>query len=218
MDIAEMKITSRAKGSAKVDTAKVHGEALAATIVAWAWNQVAEEEKRSGKLAMFVQDICALEPEAHTVFRMSLKSELDSIAELEKVSGVQESKKAGYSLNSFRVMVSNWRAISEAASIGFTGKDKKGQPMPWTMALETAREYRKTHVSADGTTVQRTAAGKTLGAGRKALTDYDKAIRVLQKLNLRDLRKVQAYVNLMIQQAETGKPKHRAIEQAPAVH
>lgn len=218
MNIAEMKITSRAKGSANLDVSTARGEALASVIVAWAWKEVAEEEKRSGKLSMFVQDICALDPKAHAAFRLQLKSELDSIAELEKVSGVSESKKAGYSLNSFRVMVSNWRAISEAASIGFTGKDKKDHPLPWTMALEQAREYRKTHVSLDGTTVQRTAAGKTLGAGRKALSDYDKAIRMLQKLNLRDLRKVQAFVNLTIQQAETGKPKHKAIDASAVVH
>lgn len=201
MDVAEMKIANRAKGSAKPDANKAQGEALATVVVAWAWKEVEAEEKRGSKMALFVQDICNLSPEGHKAFRDQLSAEMASIRELEKVSGLNESRKAGYSLNSFTVMVSNWRAISEAAQIGFKGKEKDGAPMQWTKALETAREYRKAHVSAGGT--QKTAAGKALGAGRKPLTDFDKAIRAAEKLTLRDMRKLQAFVNSKIEAMET---------------
>jgi len=189
MDIAEMKVSGRAKGKASVNVAEVQGGALAHTMVAYAWKEAEAQEKRSNKLAMFVQDICKLSPEAHGVFRAQLTAELKSIEALEEVSGMQESRKAGYSLNSFKVMVSNWRTISEAAQIGFKGVDSNNKPMPWTMALETARDYRKTHAAATGTTV-RTAAGKTSGAGRKAMSPYDKVLKAAAALDKKDQRRL----------------------------
>lgn len=210
MDVAEMKVAGKAKGAAKPDPAQVAGGALATLVVNWAWKEAEAEEKRAGKLALFVKDIVALPDEAsHRAFREQLSAELAGIAELEKVSGINESRKAGYSLASFRVMISNFRTISEAAQIGFKGTGKGGVELTWVQSLETAREYRKAHVSAGGT--QTTQRGHKLGAGRKALSDYDKAIRVLSKLNLRDLRKVQAYVNGQIEAAEVGKRKPAAV-------
>lgn len=187
MDIAEMKVAGKGKASAKPNINIVKGEALATTMVNYAWKASAEIEARAGKLALFVQDICALTKEAHGVFRAQLTIELKSIDELEKQSDIKESRKAGYSLNSFKVMVSNWRAISEAAQIGFTGKDEAGKPLAWTQALETAREYRKAHASAGGTHVQ-TATGAKAGAGRKAMSAYDKALKVVGALDRKDQR------------------------------
>lgn len=197
MDIAEMKIASTGKGSAKVNTSVTKGKALAHVMVDYAWKCAEEVEKRTQKLAMFVKDICALDTEGHQQFRAQLSAELAAIREMEKHADVKESTKAGYSLNSFVVMVSNWRAISEAAQIGFKGVDKEGEPLPWTTALETAREYRKSHASATGTEV-RTAAGKKAGAGRKAITPFDKALREAAKLDRKGQKKLFEALAVMI--------------------
>lgn len=213
MDVAEMKVAGSKKGSAKPNADVAKGNALAHVVVEWAWKEAEAEEKRSGKLALFVQSIGELSPEGHVAFRGQLSQELAALAELDKVSGRSESRTAGYSLASFRVMVSSLRTISEAVALGMKVKDKDGSPIAWAAALEKARDIRKAHVSANG---GKTSGGRKVGAGRKALTDYDKAMRLVSKLNLRDLRKVQAAVAGLIEAAETGKRPKAAANQ-PAV-
>jgi hypothetical protein len=210
MDVAEMKIAGAKKGSAKPNVGVVQGEALAATIVNWAWKEAEHVEKQAGKLAMFVQDISKLSAEAHTAFRNQLTQELAAVRELDKVSGMGESKTNGYALNSFVVRVSQLKAISEACQLGM----KVPADAQWSVTLERAREYRKTHVSANG---GKTSGGRSAGqGGRKALTDFDKAMRLINKLNLRDLRKVAAAVGGLIEAAETGKRPKQAANQPTA--
>lgn len=204
------------KASANVNVAETNGLALATVMVAYAWEQAEHEEKKAGKMVRFVADICALEPDGHRAFRASLSEQLSAIALTEKATETKDSRTHGYSLASFRVMISNWRGLSEAASIGFTGKRPDGTPMTWVEALQASREMRTSHVSADGSTVQLTAAGKSLGSGRKALTDYDKAIRAIQKLDIRSMRKVQAFVNKYMQEHDAPKAAKHAAIQVPA--
>jgi hypothetical protein len=206
MDVAEMKVAGSNKGAAKVDTSVAKGAALAHVMVEYAWKCAEEVEKRQNKLAMFVKDICALDAKGHQQFRAQLSAELAAIREMEKNADVKESTRAGYSLNSFVVMVSNWRAISEAAQIGFKGVDKAGDPLPWTVALETARDYRKSHASANGTVV-RTAAGKKAGAGRKAISDYDRALNAAAKLQRKDQRKLFEALGAMLGATISYPPK-----------
>jgi hypothetical protein len=214
MDIAEMKIANRAKGSAKPNASVAQGNALATLAVQWAWNEAAAEEARGKKLQLFVDSIAKLDEQGHRAFREQMSAELASIRELEKVSGIKDASRNGYSLNSFVVMVSNFRAISEACQLGFKPVDKAGTALTWAQTLDLAREWR----SAKGNPGRKTANGKKPGAGRKPLTDYDKAMRLVAKLNLRDLRKVQAAVTGLIEAAETGKrPKVAANEPAKAV-
>lgn len=210
MDIAEMKPASRAKATAKPNADVAKGNALAHLVVEWAWKEAEAEEKRGTKLALFVQSIGELAPEAHTTFRAALSQELAALAELDKASGMGESRKAGYSLASFRVMVSNLRAISEAVQLGMKTKDKAGNPVAWSVAIEKAREVRKARVATGE------AKGGQGKAGRKPLTDFDKAMRLVSKLNLRDLRKVNAATAALIEAAETGKRPKVAANQANA--
>lgn len=189
MDVAEMKVAGRGKGSAKVDVSVAKGAALAHVMVQYAWKEAEAVEKRTAKLAMFVKDICALDEKGHSQFRAQLTAELQAVREMEKLAEHKESTKAGYSLNSFVVMVSNWKAISEAAQIGFKGTDKEGEALPWTVALETARDYRKSHASATGTTLL-TASGKRTGAGRRAATPYEKALKLAAGLEKKDQRRL----------------------------
>lgn len=205
MNVAEMKVAGKAKGSANVDVSTTKGEALAGLMVKWAWDRAAEEEKAGQKLRMFVANIMDLDEKGHVAFRAQLKAEVDSIAELEKVSGIADSRKAGYSLNSFRVRVSQWRAISEAAQIGAKFKTEEGEIVAYTQALDIAKEARAAHVSNGGAQVK--AGGRAMGGGRKELTDYDKAIRAVSKLNLRDIRKLKGYCEAFIEAAETKSGK-----------
>lgn len=218
MDIAEMKVAGKGKASANVKVGVTKGKALAHVMVEYAWKCAEEVEKRQQKLAMFVKDICALDADGHSQFRAQLSAELAAIREMEKHADVKESTKAGYSLNSFVVMVSNWRAISEAAQIGFTGTDKEDQPLPWTVALESAREYRKAHASATGTQ-QRTATGARGGVqGRKPLTPYDKALKAATTLDRKGQKKLFEALAAMLGATfeYPAKPTSKAASAVPA--
>lgn len=210
------------KVAANVNTDKVKGEALATTIVTFAWKEAEEQEKRQGKMNRFVADIVALpNAEAHSAFRAQLSSELAALDEADKMTneatGVKESRTNGYSLNSFRVIVSYLRGISVACGLGFTGKREDGEPMAWSEAITTSKEMRRAHANNTGTKAE--GSVRKAGAGRKALTDYDKALKSVTSLQRKDqVKMLQALAGMLGYEVEAkAKPSKGAQKQAAAV-
>lgn len=211
-------VNKQAKGTvdstkAAIKGLKAKGAALAALCVNFAVEEVKAEEKRGEKRRKYIADIFNLTPEGHSEFRAELQRELMSFDESEKVlvkAGAMaeaESKKAGYSSASFRVMVSNWRTISVACEAGMKPVDEAGAPLAWDATLSMAREVRRASASvgeskaADGMRAQ--------GAGRKAVSDYDKALRLVAKLAHGDLVKMQAALGGLI---EASAPKAKKVK------
>lgn len=165
------------------------GEALAVLIVEYANAEQADQLKRGEKRMNFVRSIVALSPEGHQEFRKQLQNELAFMAESAKIlmkdAGdivkEDEQSKAGYTSNSFRVMVSCFRTISTACELGW-----KLEPasMSWDQALSECRAYRKVKAAAG---VQVAIPGtRKQGAGRKVLTPLAKVQGQIAKLSTKE--------------------------------
>jgi hypothetical protein len=221
MELSEMKQAGKGKinpeaAQRKGDVAK--GHALAIQCVRYATEEAKAEEARGQKRMRFVADIANLTPAGHAEFRKELQIELAALTDVEKVTGQADSRHGGYAASSFRVMVSNWRTISAACELGYKPFNEDGSAKAWETVLTEARETRKTQqASGNAAVIEGT---RKQGAGRKALTDYDKTLRLASKLNLRDLRKLQAAVNGLIEAAETKSPKRGSapVPAAAVVH
>jgi hypothetical protein len=191
MEIAEMK--QAGKGAidgkkAQTKAYKAKGAALATLCVRFAQEEVRIEEKRGQARIKFVTDIKALTPEGHAEFRAQLRRELLSLDEGEELlvqAGAmteKESTKGGYSAASFRVMVSNWMTISVACEAGLDVNEADGTPMKWDTVLAAARKVRKDTQQAGA---QLSDGQRAQGAGRKPVSDYDKALKAIEKLDKR---------------------------------
>lgn len=192
MDTAEMKQAGKAAIDTKKAAAKgfkAKGAALATLCVRFAQEEVRIEEKRGQARIKFVTDIKALTPEGHAEFRAQLRRELLSLDEGEELlvqAGAmteKESTKGGYSAASFRVMVSNWMTISVACEAGLNINEEDGTPMKWDAVLGAARKVRKETQQAAG---QLADGQRNQGAGRKPISDYDKALKAVEKLDKRN--------------------------------
>lgn len=224
MNVAEMKTAGKGSNvdpkKAQIAGYKAKGAALATLCINFAVDEVKAEEKRGEKRRKYIADIYALTPEGHAEFRAELRRELLSFDESEKAlvqAGMmkeQESKKGGYSSASFRVMVSNWSTLSVACEAGLKPFDEDGAVLAWDAALSAARTAKKAQQAAGNIAEGQRASG----AGRKAVTDYDKALRMVSKLNLRDQRKLAVALAGMIEASETKAPKRSAKAEAAAVH
>ena len=192
VDVVEMK--QAGKGAidgkkAQTKAFKAKGAALATLCVRFAQEEVRIEEKRGQARIKFVTDIKALTPEGHAEFRAQLRKELLSLTEGEQLlvqagaMAEEESLKGGYSANSFRVMVSNWMTISIACEAGLSINEDDGTPMKWDAVLSAARKVRKETQQATG---QLAEGQRTQGAGRKPVSDYDKALKAVEKLDKRN--------------------------------
>lgn len=210
------------KVAANVNTDKVQGEALAHTIVAFAWKEANAVEERGQKMKRFVADIVALpNAEAHSFFRAQLSDELKALDEADKMTneatGVKESRTNGYSLNSFRVIVSYLRGISVACGLGFNGKRADGEPMAWTEAITASKELRTAHANNTGSKAE--GSVRKGGAGRKALTAYDKALKAVTSLNRKDQIKMLQSLSALLGYDVEAKTKSKAQQStAAAIH
>lgn len=218
MNVAEMKQAGKGQVNAEASTRKgniAKGHALAQVCVNFATEEMKAEEKRGEKRMGFVKRIADLTPEGHAEFRKELQHALAFLDEQDKAAmaagALKEapSKTAGYSLASFRVMVSNWRTVSVACEAGMKIEDGAS----WENTLEEARATRKAHQSNGGKVIEGT---KKQGAGRKAISDYDKALRIVSKLGYKDLVKLQSALTGLIEASAPKARKPKADASAPA--
>lgn len=174
---------------------RAKGEALAILIVKAANEEQADQLARGQKRMKYVRDIVALSPEGHQEFRKQLQNELAFMAEAAKILQKDapeiikedESSKAGYTSNSFKVMVSCFRTISAAAELGWK---LEPESMSWDQCLSECRAYRK--VKADSGVVALIPGTRKQGAGRKPLTALGKVQAAVAKLDTKDKKKLLA--------------------------
>ena len=179
MNVAEMKPIQSGKAKSPTNGDAAKGLALAVICIRYATKVMEEDEKRTGKLSMIVRSIAELPHDGHIEFRAQLTAELDLIKELNKVAGdgdgkVTSANMAGYSLNSFKVLVSNWKTISTAVESGYKPENKT-----WSVVLSEAVAMKHavaspTNASADLPTKRK--------AGRKETPLLDKAIKAADAL------------------------------------
>lgn len=178
-----------AKANAKASAAK--GAALADLCIKYLTEEMQAEEQRGAKRMMFVRDISNLNPEGHGEFRAEMQRQLNFLTESEKaavqVGALKEevSRHGGYSLASFRVMVSNWRTLSVACEHGLNiyEADKKTLK-PWETVLMDARALRKAEQAAGDAASE--SGGRAQGAGRKADTKVDRAFKIAMQLSIEE--------------------------------
>lgn len=211
-DIVEMK--QAGKGTIDQDAARTkaevaRGAALATMCVRFAEDEARADEARGVKRMRYVIDIANLTHAGHAEFRKELQNQLAFMTEIEqgavKAGALAEepSRHGGYSSASYRVMVSNWRTISVACELGFKPIDDDGQPLRWETALEGCRSFKKLQATS-GKTVAVEGTRKA-GAGRKALTDYDKALRLVTKLDKKDQKKLLVALAGILNMEVSGK-------------
>lgn len=179
------KSQSNEDATAKANAAK--GAALAVLIVKAANEEQADQLARGQKRMRFVLDISCLTHEGHVEFRKDLQNELAFMAEAAKefkekgLIAEDETDKAGYSSNSFRVMVSCFRTISAACEMGW-----KLQPadMSWDQALSECRAYKRAKADA-GVSVAIEGTRKA-GGGRKVTPMFAKAQKAVAGLSRKE--------------------------------
>lgn len=173
-DIAEMKVIQSGKAKAPTNGDKAKGAALATVCINYATKRMEMEEKEQGKLKAIMNSISNLPRDGHAEFRAELTSELNLLKELRKTTDVTRAHTAGYSFNSFEVLVTNWKTLSQGVELGLKIDDK-----PWAVALAEAVSIKHAHASNAGEGAQLPTKRK---AGRKATPQIDKCIREAEKL------------------------------------
>lgn len=186
--VSDLKNVTPLKTKPKADGKKVQesgmmakGHALAALIVRDSLQEMQAEEKRGEKRRVFIQSMLDLDKTGHAAFREDLEAELVSLNESEKgTDGAPKvSRIGGYALNSYRVMLSNWKAISIGIEAGAEVKNEEGQLLSWEDCLTHCREM--------GSAV---GALNPKKAGRKPLSNYEKAMRLVEKCNPAEQKKI----------------------------
>jgi hypothetical protein len=192
------------KANKKANAGK--GMALAKVCIDYAMKVSKEEENRAQKLRSIVESIHALTHEGHIEFRSQLSSELELITSLEKGVEATKEQTRGYSMNSFRVMVSNWRTISAACELGLDVKDKEGNQKPWPLVLGEAVNLKHSRATESGATAVPAAK-----RGRKTHTLLDKAKALVDKMDAKTMLLLSAYLEM---KQATVKAKGPAVKQA----
>ena len=198
MDVAEMKPiqSGKAKAPTNADTAK--GAALASVCVKYATKVMEEEEKRGNKLRLIIKDIAALSHDAHVEFRAELTKELTLVKELQASTGVSRAQMAGYSLNSFIVLVSNWKTISTACELGYKPEDKA-----WPVVVAESVQMKDAHASNASEGAQLPIKRK---AGRKATPLIDKAKTAAEALSPAEFIEFAAWVATTLKHMPKDEP------------
>ena len=198
MDVAEMKPISSGKASAgnKVDVAK--GAALAVVCVKYATKVMEEEEKRGNKLKLIIKSIAELPHDGHVEFRAELTKELNLLKELTAAAGTKKAHMAGYSLNSFAVLVSNWKTISTAVELGYKPGEKS-----WPVVVSESVQMREAHASNSAEGAQLPIKRK---AGRKATPLIEKAQAAAEKLSPEEFVQFAAWVATTLKHMPTDEP------------
>jgi hypothetical protein len=195
------------KANKKANAGK--GMALAKVCIDYAMKVSKEEENRAQKLRSIVASIHALTHEGHIEFRAQLSSELELIASLEKGVDATKEQTKGYSMASFRVMVSNWRTISAACEMGLNVKTPDGDVKPWGLVLGEAVNLKNSKATEGGATAVPTAK-----RGRKTHTLLDKAKTLVDKMDAKTMTLLSAYIEMKqgIVKAKTGPASKQAIK------
>jgi hypothetical protein len=177
---------------------KAKGAALAVVCIKYATERMAEEEKQQNKLLTICKSIAALPRDGHAEFRSQLSAELTLAKACHKAASddgtkVSRQHTAGYSINSFTVLVSNWRTISAAVELGLSIEGKS-----WGQILGEAVETKNAHAAHASEGAQVPTKRK---AGRKATPLIDKAVKAAEELlenNPADFVKFAAQVEKML--------------------
>lgn len=185
--VSDLKNVTPLKTKAKADGKKVQasgmnakGHALAALVVRASLEEMQAEEKRGEKRRVFITSMLDLDKTGHAAFREDLEAELVNLNESEKGKDVTKvSRIGGYSLNSYRVMLSNWKALSIGIEAGADVKGEDGQILPWEDVLTHCREM--------GSAI---GALNPKKAGRKPLSAYEKAMRLVEKCSPAEQKKI----------------------------
>ena len=187
------------------------GEALAKICIDYAQGIVAEEEKRGNKQKSIAKSISELTPEGHKTFRAGLADTLAYLNEVEKSTELGDSRIKGYSTNTFRVMMSNYKSISIACELGLKVTGKEGEVKKWVEILSEAVAFKHANAASDTPTIKPGRGRKTL----KPVSAYDKAVKAVDSLDLSDLTKLSAHVGALIATLNAqGKTKSKAIQVA----
>lgn len=192
-DVAKMKIIQSGAAKANTNAEAAKGHALATVCIRYATKRMKAEEKEQGKLGMILKSISELPRGGHAEFRAQMTAELNLLKELRKVSDVTKAQTAGYSFNSFEVLVTNWKTISTAVEMGLdiTGKS-------WQVALSDAVSMKYAHQANAAEGEQLPTKKK---AGRKATPLIDKAIKAAEELwenNPEDFKAFAATIEKML--------------------
>lgn len=186
--VANLKNVTPISTNTKADGKKVQksgmtakGHALAALVVRASLEEMQAEEKRGEKRRVFITSMLDLDKTGHVAFREDLEAELVNLNESEKGAerGDKVSRIGGYSLNSYRVMLSNWKALSVGIEAGADVKNEEGQLLSWEDCLTHCREM--------GSAI---GALNPKKAGRKPLSGYEKAMRLVEKASPAEQKKI----------------------------
>lgn len=172
-----VKAPLKGKAPAPTDAAKAKGEALALVCIQFgesvAREEHAAETGRAARLNAIKDSILALgSPEAHSVFRTAISKHLNDVRERIKAEG-STGNEQGYSLTSFVVRVSQWRAFSKAITLGFN--PPKG--MKWAACLTEAVAINGAHAKGESEANMPTRRK----AGRKETPALEKMLNSIAK-------------------------------------
>lgn len=187
------------------------GTALAKICIDYATKRMQAEEKEQGKLQMIVKSIHELAREGHAEFRAELTAQLDMLKALRDSVGVDKNQTAGYSFNSFMVLVTNWKTISTAVEMGYSVKTDDHKQKSWGLVLAESVAMKNGTTAKSGEIL---AVGPTRKiVGRKALPVLEKAQREALKLSDADFGKFAVWVQAqLVTRKASASSKGKAIK------
>lgn len=172
---------ARVVGQPNVDTKaaqasgnEAKGSALAAVLIPILAADAQADEKRNTERFKVAVSLSALTPEGHKAFRAELRASLEAVREASKLTNSEARVKTmGLSEGSFAVYCSHWNTLSRAFEAGMPLTTEKNV----ACLLANAR-----HMLAQAAAKGEGEAHNAKGAGRKAKSDYDKAMDAVGKL------------------------------------
>lgn len=197
MDVSTMKPATKKQTPANPEAAAkkgniAKGAALAKVCIDYATKRMQAEEKEQGKLQMIVKSIQELPREGHAEFRAELTAQLDMLKALRDSVGVDKNQTAGYSFNSFMVLVTNWKTISKAVEMGYSSVNDDNSQKSWGQVLAESVAMKNGATAQSG---EMPASGVVTPnkVGRKAIDKIDIAKRHASVLDDKDFAKFCAW-------------------------
>ncbi len=192
MDIAEQKVISNTK-TAKPKAIGASGHALAVLLIREAEKAGEREIKEAESRKATLQRIDKFTRDDHLEFRKTLDDRTKLLQEMADVSGFTLNAYCGMDAkaNSVRVTISLWRKMSEAVEAGF----KPDYKQSWAFISASATEVRQSKGAPSPDVDKPQAAGPTKRkAGRIAISNVDKAKKMLGEFPLQDLQTIHTWL------------------------
>ena len=196
MDVAEMKPATGKKVKAKPSAIGAHGHAMAVVILNDAEAKGKREFRERETMKGFLSKVQAFGRDDHLQFRKELDSRRESVNDICLAAGLSQSeyRQIDPIANSILSSVSLWVKLSKACEIGLTF----GNNQEWaTISAEASRLIDSYAVdSQSGTIVEKINPSKRVG--RKPISGYDKAIKLLDTLPMQELMQVSKWLAVKI--------------------